>query len=294
VRHYSADGTLYAYRDGDDHVVVSRGRDAPTRWSKTIPAERHAVILGERGQWTIPDNWQHRLNINGERDNRYAVYHIPETGVDVLVLKPTNCRLKDAWYTVTGVGELCVTYDDEIKWQNLDKNIADREDDGRISTEALDALKQLYQRRHSVEQAFAEAVDEYAKDFLLDQRETPVNLDGWWPEPWLHPFEFEHDIQTILDIDNETHKVVMQELSNAFVIPSYPTVHVTVDEDVALPAGYAITALAERGVSGAEAMDFLATDYHDLMTQTEWAAVCGKTPSAVNKNVRKAARHISH
>jgi hypothetical protein len=295
VRHYSADGTLYAYRDGDDHVVVSRGRDAPTRWSKTVPAERHAVLAGGH-MWTIPDNWQHRVSINSDGDKRCAVYHIPETGVDVLVHTPTNCRLADAWYAAERVGELSVTYDDEIAWHDLDETIAHREDDDTISTETLDALRQLYQRRHSVEQVFTEAVDEYAEESLLHQRETPVTLDGWTTEPWMHPVEIGYDIQTILDIDNETHKAVMRELSNGHgsVIPSYPTVRVDVAEDVALPAGYEMRALAEAGASGAEAMDYLATEHHGLMNQTEWAAVRDKTPSAVNKNVRKAKRHLSN
>ena len=55
------DGTLYAYRDGDEHVVVSRGNEPATRWTRRVPACRAASISAEQ-LWTIPDNWEHRVN----------------------------------------------------------------------------------------------------------------------------------------------------------------------------------------------------------------------------------------
>lgn len=57
VRNYSADGHLYAYREGDEHIVVSRGNKPRTRWTKRVPAERDAVLTGEH-LWTIPENWR--------------------------------------------------------------------------------------------------------------------------------------------------------------------------------------------------------------------------------------------
>ena len=92
VRRYD-DGTLYAYRDGDEHVVVLDGDES---WTKRVPAHRSATIPEER-LWTVPDNWSAKLEVGGDDGRDYAVYRIPETEVDVLVSVPVSVDANEAW-----------------------------------------------------------------------------------------------------------------------------------------------------------------------------------------------------
>jgi len=294
VRHYSADGHLYAYRDGDEHVVVSRGNEPRTRWTERVPAERNAVLAGEH-LWTVPENWEHRVNIKGAAEARYAIYHIPETGVDVLVTVPNKNHLVDAWYGVKRVGTLSVTYDDEIAWGELETLIENARDIDEVSDDAVEALETLHRRRRSFEQKFAEGVDMYAEDSLFERAYEPVTVQEWTVDPWGdHYFDPENDcLSEFLDIDRDTFKEVVKNLESRNIIPSYPTACVDVEDGEYIPEGYDIRALVEAGASGAETIDYLVTEHHDLMTQTDWADVRCKGSSAISKNVSGAKKELS-
>jgi hypothetical protein len=292
VRRYSADGHLYAYREGDEHVVVSRGNESRTRWTKRVPAERDAVLAGEH-LWTVPENWEHRVNIKGAAEARYAIYHIPETGVDVLVTVPNKNHLVDAWYGVKRVGNLTVTYDDEIAWDELETLIENARDVEEVSDDAVEALETLHRRRRSFERKFAEGVDMYAEEALFERAHEPVSVQEWTTDPWGDIFHVDDLVQDFLDLDNETRDEVLKNLEARNVIPHYPAVRVDVEEGEGVPDGYDIRALVEAGASGAETIDYLITEHYDLMTQTDWAEVRGKGSSAISKNVSGAKSEFS-
>ena len=292
VRRYSADGHLYAYREGDEHVVVSRGNEPRTRWTKRVPGERDAVLAGEH-LWTVPENWEHRVNIKGAAEARYAIYHIPETGVDVLVTVPNKNHLVDAWYGVKRVGSLTVTYDDEIAWDELETLIETVRDIEEVSDDVVDTLETLHRRRRSFERKFAEGVDMYAEEALFERAHEPVSVQEWTADPWGDIFHVDDLVQDFLDLDNETRDAVLRELSEANVIPHYPTVRVDVEEGEGVSDGYDIRALVEAGASGPETIDYLITEHYDLMTQTDWAEVRGKGSSAISKNVSGAKKELS-
>ena len=293
VRRYSADGTLYAYREDDEHIVVSRGNQPRTKWTKRVPAERDAVLAGEH-LWTIPENWQHRLKIKGAGHARYAVYHIPETGVDVLVTVPNKNYLVDAWYGVKRVGTLNVTYDDEIAWDKLETTIEYVRNSEEVHNDVVEALETLNQRRPGFERKFAASVNMQAREALLGRSHEPTTVRQWTADPWGDIFRADALIQDFLDLDNETRDAVLRELSKGSVLPSYPAVHVDVNGDEGIPDGYNIRALGEAGVSAAEGIDYLMTEHYDLMTQANWAEIRGTEVSNINKNVTCAKKKLSN
>ena len=272
VRHHSADGYLYAYRENDEHVVVSRGRESRDRWTKRVPAERDAVLAGEH-LWTIPENWQHRVKIKGPAEANYGVYHIPESGVDVLVTVPNKTRIVDAWYGVKRVGTLNVTYDGEIAWDKLDTTIETLRDIEEVSHDVVEALERLYQHRRSFERKFTERVNKQGKEALMGHDHRPVTVDQWTADPWKERFHVDHIVQDFLDLNNLMRDAVVRELYRDNILPHYPTVRVDVEEDEGIPDGYDIHALVEAGASDAEIIDYLVTEYCDLMTQADWAEI---------------------
>lgn len=291
VRRYSADGHLYAYRDGNDHIVVSRGNEPRTRWTKRVPAERDAVLAGEH-LWTIPDNWQKCVNIKGAGASRYAIYSIPTTGVDVLVSVPNKTCLVDAWYGIKRVGTFNVTYDGEIAWDELEATIEAVRDIEEVSDDAVDALETLHRRRRRFERKYVEEVNRYAMDAVLLGRGTPT-IEQWTTDPWVEVFNIDRLVQKFLDLDNETRDSVVDILHESDTLPYYPTVRVDIKEGEGVPEGYEIQALVEAGASGAETIDYLITEHYELMTQTDWAELRGKESSAISENVSSAKKKLS-
>ncbi|QSG09588.1 hypothetical protein [Halapricum desulfuricans] len=289
VRRYSADGHLYAYREGDEHVIVARGDEPRMRWTKRVPAERGAVLEGEQ-LWTIPDNWEKRATIKGEAEARYGIYNIPETDVDVLATIPNNNYLVDAWYGIENVGQLEVTYDDRIEWDKLEQTIENVKEIDEVGDDVVDALKSLHRRKDHFERKFAEDINLHAQEAVFGGSLThePISLEGWTLDPWLDTADNDYLIGRFLDVEDETLDGVMTELKEARIIPPYPEVRVDVDSDVSMPDGYEIRAICEAGASGAEAVDYIMTEQFDAMNQTEWADIRGKTPSAISKNVGNA------
>lgn len=287
VRHYSADGLLYAYREGDEHIIVSQGNEPHTQWTKRVPAERDAVLAGEH-LWTIPENWQHRVNIHSGGEAHDAIYYIPDTGVDVVVTVPSKDPLMDAWYGVKRVGTLTVTYDDKIDLKEVETTIKTSRDTKEISDDVLEALETVYRRRRRFEKKFVEEVERHAKEALFSHAREPISVNGWTAEPWEDNFSIDYHVNNVLKVDKETREAVLHVLSEANVVPRYPTVRVDVEEGEGVPEGYNILALVEAGVSGAESIDYLVTKHYDLMTETDWAEVREKESDAINKAVSSA------
>lgn len=292
VRRYSADGHLYAYREDGDHVIVSRGDEPQTRWTKRTPAERTAVLTGEH-LWTVPDNWEHRVNIETAAEARYAVYHIPETEVDVLITVPNKNYLVDAWYGVKKVGRLTVSYDDEIQWGALELLIENSRSVDEANDSTVEALEELHDHRHKFEQKFAEGVNMYAEEALFEQAYEPVSVKEWTASPWGDIFHVDDLVQDFLELDDKQLDRVLENLKARNVVPHYPTVRVDIEEGRDIPKSYDIRALIESGASGAETVDYLITEQYDEMTQTEWAQVRGTSSSAISKNVSDARRELS-
>ena len=291
VRNYSADGRLYAYREGDEHIVVSHGREPQDRWTKCVPAERDAVLTGEH-LWTIPENWRHRLIINGAGHSRYAVYSIPETNVDVLVSVPNKTRLVDAWYGIKRVGTFNVTFDDAILWDELEATIETVRDTGEVSDEAVGALETLYSHHRRFERKYVEKVNTYAEDAVMLGRGTPT-VQQWTSTPWVEVFDVDRLVQRILDVDKETCDTVIDVLFEDDILPRYPTVRVDVEEDESTPDGYELRALCEAGASPAASVDYLITEYYDLMSQDAWAEIRGAEEEKINEKVGNAAKKLS-
>ncbi|SEH53522.1 hypothetical protein SAMN05192561_10562 [Halopenitus malekzadehii] len=292
VRHHSADGYLYAYRENDEHVVVSRGRESRDRWTKRVPAERDAVLAGEH-LWTIPENWQHRVKIKGPAEVNYRIYHIPESGVDVLVTVPNKTRIVDAWYGVKRVGTLNVTYDDEIAWDKLETTIEYVRDSEEVHNDVVEALETLNQRRRGFERKFASSVNLCAKEALLGNPHEPVTVHQWTAKPWADRFPVDSLAGDFLNLNTETRDAVVHQLSESNFLPSYPTVRVDVAEGEGIPDGYDVRALVEADASRSESIDYLITEHYDLMTQAHWAEIRGMEVSNINKNVNCAKKKLS-
>ncbi len=291
VRYCKADGYLYAYREDDEHVVVSRGNEPQTRWTKRVPAKREAVLDGEH-LWTIPENWRHRLNIKSSGHARYAVYNIPETGVDVLVSVPNKTRLVDAWYNIKRVGTFNVTFDSEVAWGELEDTIETIRGIEEISDEAVAALETLRSRHRSFERKYVEEVNMYAEDAVLVDGGTPT-VKQWTSTPWIEVFHIDRLVQRFLDVDNETRDSVVHMLFENDILPRYPPVRVDVEEGKGVPKGYEIRALVEAGASGAETIDYLITEQYDLMTQTDWSEIRDEELNGIRKHVTDAQKLLS-
>jgi hypothetical protein len=233
VREYVADGALYAYRDGEEHVVVSRGREPPTRWTKRVPAERTEVESGEQ-LWSIPDNWEQRLVVKPVDYLGYAVYRIPETDVDVKVSMPIKDRLVDAWYKVEAVGELTARYADECDWDRLDDVISEVRALNDWEQDVVDALEYVAANTDRVEAEVEAEVNRWALEVILDSRHVP-SFDGWVVKPWREGWHSDHSelLQDVLadhgvsaPAREEASRVVVEEN----VLPLWPTVRLSVVE----------------------------------------------------------------
>jgi hypothetical protein len=230
VRTHRADGRLRAYREGDEHVIESKGREPRDQWTKRVPAERTVVDAGDR-LWTIPDNWVHKLGIDGVAERTYAIYQIPETGADVLVTVPNKVHLVDAWYGVRAVGTMTVSYDDECDWDELRRGIDKLHDSEDAPQMAIQALEELDDRRDEFEAMLADLVDEYAHEALMD-RLGGGTIDGWTTEPWGdHRFQWQPIVRDI--VSDEAPEDVVDEVIEILqwrsVVPNYPTVRVDVE-----------------------------------------------------------------
>lgn len=293
VREYTADGHLYAYRDGDEHVVVSNGRDPGDVWERRVPAERTHIAPGEH-LWTIPENWDVTFRVSGG----YVIYHIPESDVDVMVSTPENCHLVDAWYGVKSVGDVSVVFDGELSRDRALAALKNAEEYDYVdaSEEAIEALRELTKeyRWSSFERAFEESVAMFAPEAFdqWDDYSAPtLPIEGG--HLWGDVYEFDAEVKESLPkgyTDMQVAREVAGLLQEERAVPNHPSVTYRMDTD-AVGADYHIQALVEAGCSPAEAIDWYYVKIKGL-SQTEWAESRGCGQSTVSKNIRQAKHEL--
>lgn len=288
VRRYSADGTLYAYRDGGEHVVVSRGREAPHRWTKRVPAERTAVVEGEQ-LWTIPDNWTKKLTIRtGETSS--AIYRIPGSGVDVLVSIPSNTYLIDAWYGVKKVGQMEISFDeDEVDGDAFAEHIEGDTWDHPRFEEVLDTVNREF---HRFERELVDDINEFAEEMFWDSvgDHEPV-VENYSVRADYDIYPVDEPLNRVFDFHPDLAKPVTEDLRESGAVPYYPTLEVAVSSRKSLPEGFDATALVEAGCSPSEAVDYQMVEIVGK-TPSEWADVRGTDESTVSTSVTEATRKL--
>jgi hypothetical protein len=296
VRYYGADGTLYAYRDGDEHVVVSRGGEPRHRWTDRVAAERTAVLPGEQ-LWTVPDNWTYLCKDKRSEHDVHGLYRIAETGRVVRLSLPHNTHLVDAWYHVKAVGTLeaglAETGVDRAGLEALAEELQEWEAD--LPDGTLDVVERLAANPDRLERAYADAM-EPAVDELVQQE---IIGDSWTlsggvaSNPWHPTLETDH-IAEMADGNRERGEAYAEldtEFSEQNILSRDPDVEVRVEPLEEWSMEEALTAAAEAGLSGGEAYDYLMTEIADR-TQTEWAETRGIGQGSVSKNVSQALRKL--
>lgn len=297
VRKYSnPEGSVEAHREGDEHVVVSRGNEPRDRWEKRISAERTAVVEGEK-RWTIPSNWEKKLTVKEDMIN-YGIYHIPETGVDVKVSESTNDHLVDCWYGVRQVGEFNVEYSSKND-KRLDQGALSRRPEEGVSKAAEGVLDTLanedsYAWKKFVRE-YKKSVNMFAQEVydssIAGRRNEVPRMSGWTFKPGGDTWELQPIVKEACTIPREVTKEVASVLTSVSCCPLYPEFRVGVNTDGRLPEGYHITALIEAGCSTAEAVDYYQTEIVGR-GQTEWAKVRNKDQSTISGNVSSAKRNL--
>lgn len=233
VRSYSADGKLYAYREDDEHVVVSRGQEPQTKWVKPVPAERTTVEEGDK-LWTIPENWNHLLTVQEIDLTRFRVYRIPETDVDLKVAVPTHDPLVDAWYHVKEAGTLTAEYDDECNWERLDDLIKDVCAEDR-ETVVVEALEEVAANTEQIEQELVDEVNLSAVDAVTADWDVTPSFDGWVVDPWAETWRqsYKAILETLLteqNVDADTQAEAVNIVLDAKVLPASPRVRLQIDD----------------------------------------------------------------
>lgn len=289
IRDYTADGTLYAYRDGDTHVVVGKTRDRRDEWATRVPAERRAVLKGER-LWTIPDNWEMKLkHDHGDRPTQ-ETYRIDGARLYATVERPQNNYLTDAWYRVLAVGPLRVDVD-AYDASNVSDAIRRAEQDG-VPDDVLACLRDLKDRFDYLAAMADEWITEDAERLTredMDGQRAGGSLvcDGEYYEPWRDYADWHWFIEqaTADDHTDEVCREAATVLTDEGALARLPDVRVTVDTD-ARPEDTDLRACMEAGCSPAVAVDYLACESYGY-SQGEWADLRGVDQSTVSGNVRE-------
>ena len=288
VRRYG-DDTLYAYRDGDEHVVVYQGEES---WTKRVPAQRSATIPEER-LWTVPDNWSPKLEIEGDDGRDYAVYWIPDPEIHVLLSVPVSVDADEAWYGVESVGKLRLTLDDTLDQYELSAALSDIESEGDYDEGVVEALRRTERQWLIFKRDYRSHFDERAPEAFWDAIEgngTP-RIDGWTVDPWDGSFDVTHLLEEALDIDEGISTAVAELLVDVGAIPDAPAVEVTVDEDVTFPDCFDLQGLIEAGCSPAAAVDY-AMVVRSEGSLRGWAETRNVDPDTVGDSVREARQQL--
>lgn len=204
LRHYSADGHLYAYRDGDKHVVVSNGRDRGDQWTERAPAERTGVKEDEH-LWTIPENWEREIGIERVNGGPDVIYRVPETDDCVRVSTPKNNHLVDAWYGVKSVGDtLAWDLRDAPDANSLDDAIVryedradERGDSDDYYRDVADGLAAVAEHFEEFDAAYREAVEMSIPHLRGEMDDDHATLP-------VKDHRFEHVWGVGLDLDRDT------------------------------------------------------------------------------------------
>lgn len=292
IRSYRADGVLYAYRDGYEHVIVSNGREPATKWTRSVPAERTHVAPSEK-LWSIPSNWEQTYRITGVENRVWHIYRIPETDIEVKVDVPRNNHLVDAWYRVTAVGESVVKYAGDLDRDAARQTLEQAADSGEFDDIVIEGLRDLVEKDYrwsAFVRAFEESIEEFGPEALHQGRgDEPalVSVDG--TDPWGDHYVIDDLVDHVIGPVVENDWSVVREIESLLqedAVPVYPRVRVSMDSsDVG--ADYRIRALIQTGCSPTEAIDWYYVKVEGL-SQTEWANERGCDQSTVSGNIRQA------
>lgn len=294
VRHYRADGMLYAYREDGEHVVVSRGDEPATRWTKRVPAERTRVLPGEQ-LWTVPDNWEHR--VRSSRDSvAYGIYYIPESDTHVKLSIPTNNWLTDAWYGVKAVGDITASAVGDLASAADVYRLADEcedEYDAPAAADTAGALREVARNWDAVENDLAHTLEWVQTEGVLQQQpgDQPVRTDEQWVLEFHEDRVFRAGEVLSREADLSEYEIPMSALLEelrSVGLPSYYKFKLGIDTD-AVGMEYEIRALTEAGCTPPEALDYYMVERVGL-SQSAWADERGIEQPSVSGNVSDAKR----
>jgi hypothetical protein len=229
VRHYRADGTLTVTRDDEtnEHVIKSRGRDPDDKWTRRVPATRTDVEEGDKLR-SIPDNWMHSYTLKPDYGHKKEIYHIPETGEDVLVsLTHPNSYLVDAWHSVKAVGEETWIAHAEVDQDALTDAItfvndhANEFDDGVVYV-----LQYVRENPREAVEGAEDVAATHAPEAVEDWNGIPAGKF----DPWRVSFRNENGLVSHPDCHHRSDVMadVRQLLAEFDVVPPSPLVSVTV------------------------------------------------------------------
>lgn len=229
VRFYRADGTLTVTRDDEtnEHVIKSRGHDRDDKWTRRVPATRTDVEEGVE-LWSIPDNWTHSYILEDDYGHKMAIYHIPETGKDVLVsLTHPNSFLVDAWHSVKAVGVETWIAHAEVDQDALTDAITFVHDHANEFDDGVVCVLQYV--RENPREAVEDAEDEtaaHAPEAVEDWNGIPAGQF----DPWRVSFRNESGIVSHPDYHYRSDVMadVRQLVAEFGVVPPSPLVSVTV------------------------------------------------------------------
>lgn len=271
-----------------DYVLVLDSESSGD-WMKHVPAERRAVLQEQR-LWRIPDNWEHFARIANKHSPDEILYHIPESGVYVVVVDLEQKDGARSGYRVDTIGTLVIEITDMPDKMALIE-VLERIDDGEaddVSAEVRDALRLLLDRWLSFERAYLSYYKKWSdkrawREFKAD---SDVTFDAWSIEPWDQRQSVGHLVNEVCYVGRTVSTSVNEVLMEADVVSPSPTVTITI-QDTQLPMGYRVQALVEAGCTPSEAVDYLAERFENE-SRASWDSIREVDESTVRENVRAA------
>lgn len=273
--------------EGD--YVLMLDSESSGDWMKHVPAERRAVLKQQR-LWRIPDNWEHFVRIANDHSPDEILYHIPESGVYVVVVDLEQKDGARSGYRVDTIGKLVIEITDMPDKMALIE-VLERIDDGEaddVSAEVRDALRLLLDRWLSFERAYLSYYKKWSdkrawNEFKADR---DVTFDAWSIDPWEQQQNIGHLIEKVCHSRVEVSTSVNELLMEADVVSPSPTVTITIQE-TQFPMGYRVQALVEAGCSPSQAVDYLAERFENE-SRGSWESARDADDSMVRENVRAA------
>lgn len=293
VRHYSADGHLYAYRDGDEHVVVSRGKEPSARWTRRVAAERKRVVPGQQ-LWTIPGNWRQVASIPRDALD-YGIFSVPETSQYVTLSIPTNEYLVDAWYGVKAVGELTVAPVGDLGSRRDVQQIADEYAADGHEKDA-EAMQEVASAWGAVEKELEAAVEWVRNEGLKQIRagDQPLPASSDWTIEFNRDRVYRPGETLARETNIENYEiplgVILDELRDHAGLPSYYKFEMGVNGSERTMQ-HDVRALIEAGCSPPQALDYYMAEFEGL-SQSAWADERGKAQPSISKNVSEGESHL--
>ena len=289
LRDYRADGYLFAYKDGDYHIVVSRGNESSNTWQIKIPATQEHAVPGQI-RWTIPDNWDLIVKSTG-KDNG-GIYKLPD-GMFARVSYPKNNYLVDAWYQVKEVGDLATNLVGSIaSYTELIEFIKNQKEDTHLNEKDIEVLNELKRNWNFVETALNESL-KWVAEHEKNQQYKSNRIHNWKRVRQHYYYDMSNIMSEIdLDADSETQQFIIDLLRNNNLIPNQYETTIEIDESV-IDMEYLMRSCLELGGTPAQALDWVMTGYYDY-TQDEWAKERNRGQGTISENVSTMKKLIKN